>query len=646
MANKLLIKAYLIAGLFLPASLICAQQVSAPALFLEGEQLRKAYEFERAKEAYTRAISLSGDSAFIARAQQRRVLCENGLILSNYVVRPHVLGRAFIPYREFFLYYDLSPSGSWALPPFELLRHVNDNGASRLPLFYRATLDRIVFTAQDSTSGSGWDLYMIQEKDILANGSVLWGPPVRLGPWINTPGNEVYPVLSSDGKTLYFSSDGLPGLGGMNLYVSHWDTQMQQWSMTENMGIPFSSTHNDLLYMLSDDMRFFYFASDRAAPQDSLVLYKVEYESAPVKIRPASVIELREIALIPVLGNNTNTDTPLPPKEAGMALPDSILQKTREATAHYAQLTGAVRNLTDHVTEQEKKLDSLRKHYSSLSPEEDRTTIANIIREEEFVLMELQQSLRDARKSAQSIEDLFLSHGVLPPVTPPASQSPLSVAADIQEAAFVPVRQKIISLDGHVFETPVPAVPAVNLEFRIEKESVVLPMENEPRGLYYRIQLFTVSRKAVISQLKGISPVFEVRAGNQYVYYAGQFNSYADASRALASTKRRGITGAIVVAFYQGKSISVQEGRRREAQNKTAPEGIAAFRVYLGSNQISPALVSLVSELSGKDIVRVITGTGADYFIGPFASASQAEELAYALREKGFDTVAVQQVTN
>mgnify|MGYP002681703553 CR=1 FL=1 len=646
MANKLLIKAYLIAGLFLPASFTYAQQASASSLFLEGEQLRMAYEFERAKEAYTRAISLSYDSAFIARAEQCRVLCENGLILSNYVVRPHVLGRAVIPYRDFFLYYDLSPSGSWALPPFELLNHVNDSGVARLPLFYRATLDRIVFTAQDSTSGSGYDLYMIQKKDILANGAFLWGPPVRLGPGINTPGNEIYPVLSSDGKTLYFSSDGLPGLGGTNLYVSRWDTRMQEWGMAENMGIPFSSTYNDMLYMLSDDSRYFYFASDRTAPKDSLVLYKVEYESAPVKIRPASVKELREIALMPFPGNKTAPDSVLSLHEAGMALPDSILQKTREATAHYAQLSGAVRNLTGQVTEHEKKLDSLRKHYSSLSPEEDRTAIANIIRDEEFVLMELQQSLRDARKSAQSIEDLFLSHGVLPPVTAVASESPVAAVSDVEETALYPVKQKLITLDGHLFEAPVPAVPPVNLEFRIEKESVIVPWENEPPGLYYRIQLFTVSRKAPISQLKGISPVFEVRVGKQYVYYAGQFLRYADASRALTTTKRQGITGAIVVAYFQGKPIPVQEGRRREAQNKTAPEGIASYRVYLGSNEIPASLVSLVNELSDKDIIRVVTGTGADFFIGPFASVSQAEDLARTLREKGFDMVSVQEVTN
>lgn len=646
MANKLHIALFLIAGLVLTASLAYAQQITAQDFFREGEKLQMDYQFERAKEAYTRAISLSGDSAFIARAEQRRVLCENGLILSNYVVSPHILGRAVIPYREFFLYYDLSPSGAWALPPFELLRHLNDNGADRLPLFYRATLDRIVFTAKDSTSGSGYDLYMIQKKDILANGASLWGPPVRLGPGINTPGNEIYPVLSSDGKTLYFSSDGLPGLGGMNLYVSRWNTQTQEWGLAENLGIPFSSTHNDMLYMLSDDSRYFYFSSDRVAPKDSLVLYKVEYESAPVKIRPSSVRELKEIASLPLRGDNTASVSNLQPTDTGPAIPDSVLQKTREYTAHYAELTRTVRNLKNRVKEHENVLDSLRKRYGSLSIEEERALLANTIREEEFVLIELQQSLRDARKSTQAIEDMFLSHGVLPPIAPAASESPVATAADQEHMSWYTVKQALASLEAHVFETPVPPVPPVNLEFRIEKESVMVPWENEPPGLYYRIQLFTVSRKAPVSQLKGISPVFEVRVGKQYVYYAGQFLRYADASRALTTTKRQGITGAIVVAYFQGKPIPVQEGRRREAQNKTAPEGIASYRVYLGSNEIPASLVSLVNELSDKDIIRVVTGTGADFFIGPFASVSQAEDLARTLREKGFDMVSVQEVTN
>jgi len=146
--------------------------------------------------------------------------------------------------------------------------------------------------------------------------------------------------------------------------------------------------------------------------------------------------------------------------------------------------------------------------------------------------------------------------------------------------------------------------------------------------------------------LKGISPVFEVPAGNRYVYYAGQFYSYDDALRALATIRRQGIRGAIPVAYFQGKSISVQEGRRREAENRTIPESTGVYRVFLGSGEIPAGLVSLASELSDKDIMKVVTETRTEYFIGPFSTLSQAEKLASALKEKGFSRVEVQSATN
>jgi len=654
MPDKLLIKIYLFVGLLFPTTFIFAQWSPADTLFREGERLRMAYEFERAREAYTRAMGLSGDSLFIARARQRRVLCDNGLILSNYVVKPAVLGSTAVPAADLPLYYDLAPSGSWALTPDSLLALVNDHGSNPQPLFYRPRLKRMVFAARDTTLNSALDIYMTRQKDTVAGDSVFWEPPVRLGAQVNSPGNERFPVLSADGKTLYFSSDGLPGMGGMNLYVSRWNEDTQNWDIAQNMGIPFSSTSNDLLYMLSDDSRYFYFASDRAATGDSLVLYKVAYESSPVKVRPASFAELREIASLPLSAkekdlaqkNDRQADEPKHPGETAPAVPDSVLQKTQQATQHYAELVKTVRDLTLQVREHERKLDSMRVLYGSLSRDEDRQTIANTIREEEFNMMELQETLRYTQRSARDIEDLFLSYGVFPPLTKPISDTAAKVAVISPNGPFLPEKQRYISLDAHVFTAPVPDIPPVDLRFRIEEVSEIVPWENEPMGLYYRIQLYTVSRKVSLDQLKGICPVFEVPAGNRYVYYAGQFYTYDQALQALATIRRHGIRGAVPVAYFQGKSISVQEGRRREAENRTAPEGIGVYQVYLGSGEIPARLVSLVSELSDKDIMKVVTEIRTEFFIGPFSSFSRAQDLASALKEKGFPDVEVQPVTN
>ncbi len=658
MPDKLLIKIYLFVGLLFPTTFIYAQLSPADTLFREGERLRIAYEFERAREAYTRAMGFSNDSLFIARARQKRVLCDNGLILGKYVVIPHVLGRTVVPAADLPLYYDLAPSGFWALTPESLLALVNDNGSHPHPLFYRPTLERMVFAAGDTTLNSALDIFMIRRKDTMARDSVFWEPPVRLGSQVNSPGNEQFPVLSADGKTLYFTSDGLPGMGGMSLYMSRWNEDTQNWDIAQNMGIPFSSTSNDMLYMLSDDSRYFYFASDRAAPEDSLVLYKAAYESSPVKVRPASVAELREIASLPLsvaekeasLKNHDQEASPagdtVQSKDNGRAVPDSVLQKTQQATQHYAELVKTVRDLTARVREYEKKLDSMRVLYQSLSREEDRQGVANSIREEEFNMMDLQETLRYTRRSARDIEDMFLSYGVLPPLAEPAANT-VAIAKDTTgPTRFHPEKQRYVSLQNHVFLAPVPEIPAIDLTFRIGEKSEIVPWENEPMGLYYRIQLFTVTRKVTLDQLKGISPVFEVPVGNRYVYYAGQFYSYEDALKALSTIRRQGIRGAIPVAFFRGESISVQEGRRREAENRTAPEGTGIYQVFLGSGEIPSGLVSLVGELSDKDIMKVVTETRTDYFIGPFSTLSQAENLVSALKEKGFSGVEVQPVTN
>ena len=178
--------------------------------------------------------------------------------------------------------------------------------------------------------------------------------------------------------------------------------------LAENLGIPSLQRTMTCCTCFQMILVIFIFLGP-CRPKRFLVLYKVEYESAPVKIRPSSVRELKEIASLPLRGDNTASVSNLQPTDTGPAIPDSVLQKTREYTAHYAELTRTVRNLKNRVKEHENVLDSLRKRYGSLSIEEERALLANTIREEEFVLIELQQSLRDARKSTQAIEDMFLS---------------------------------------------------------------------------------------------------------------------------------------------------------------------------------------------------------------------------------------------
>lgn len=640
MNSKVPIILFISVRLFVLSPILFAQETSAIASYNQGERFRKSYEFAQAQEAFSQAVAASKDSALIGMASQRIILCENGLSLLNYIAKPRVLGRVVVPKEHFFLYYDLCPSGQWVYPPDSLLQDLRHKGFERMPMLYRSDATTLVLSARDSLLDNGWDLFTLSRVD-----SATWGPAIRLGTYINSTGNEWYPVLSRDEKTLYFCSDGHYGLGGMNLYSCTWDEQAHAWGAPENLGIPFSSPFDDMLYVPSDDLQVLYLASNRAsAASDSLTLYKIEYEVSPVKVAPLSLLELRSVAALnPIAHSYTNVASRHIQDSSPNAVSDSALVATREATAHYSQLVAAVREQEAQVKAQDQKLARLRQTYNTLSREEDKLALSQTIQEEELHLMALQENVRQAQEAAQRVETQFLANGVMPPIQAPEKQP--ETIEEQEEKPFLPQKQSLGTLEGLTFQKSIPDAPPIDLSFRFEDEAQIVPWENEPMGLYYRIKLFTLSRKATLKQLKGICPVFEVHSGSNYVYYAGQFYTYSQATKALSALRSKGISGAIPVAYLEGKSISIQNARKMEAKKQeTGASSMVAFQIYLGSDVISQSLIQAVSSLTTKDIVKVASGDEFHFYIGPFSSESEAASLASLLIEKGFSEIKVEPV--
>jgi outer membrane protein OmpA-like peptidoglycan-associated protein len=101
----------------------------------------------------------------------------------------------------------------------------------------------------------GMDLY-VSEKE-----SGRWGPPMNLGPEVNTEGHEIFPYVAPDGK-LYFASDGHVGLGGLDIfYTEHKDGDV--WSTPENLGYPMNTISDDFSIVFNEDGTCGFLASDR-----------------------------------------------------------------------------------------------------------------------------------------------------------------------------------------------------------------------------------------------------------------------------------------------------------------------------------------------------------------------------------------------
>jgi outer membrane protein OmpA-like peptidoglycan-associated protein/tetratricopeptide (TPR) repeat protein len=115
-----------------------------------------------------------------------------------------------------------------------------------------------IYFASDRPGGFGKvDLWKTERDPV----TKLWKKPVNLGPKINTPGTEKCPFMHSDSETLYFSSDGLFGFGGLDIFYVRKD-EKGNWKDPENIGYPINTQDDDAGFFASTDGKYGYFCSD------------------------------------------------------------------------------------------------------------------------------------------------------------------------------------------------------------------------------------------------------------------------------------------------------------------------------------------------------------------------------------------------
>jgi outer membrane protein OmpA-like peptidoglycan-associated protein len=137
---------------------------------------------------------------------------------------------------------------------------------------------KTLYFIRGSITGRGTkdqDIYMTQLND-----SGKWSMPEKLSDTINSPGREESVQIAPDNQTLYFSSDGHPGMGGLDIFVSH-RLPNGRWGIPKNLGYPINTSKDDNSFYLDPNGHTVYFSSDRPGGFGGLDFYSYElYDSA------------------------------------------------------------------------------------------------------------------------------------------------------------------------------------------------------------------------------------------------------------------------------------------------------------------------------------------------------------------------------
>ncbi len=182
------------------------------------------------------------------------------------------------------------------------------------PVKFEITADTLSTFGHPAVSPDGEYLYFVSDMPGGYGGKDIWrislkerqGSLVNLGPDINTEGNDDFPYVRSDGS-LYFSSDGHPGMGGLDIFraTAVGDPADLRWKV-ENMGFPINSAGDDFGITFGKGEDGFY-SSNRGDARGYDHIYSFEYD--PVRITIEGLVmdkdeEPVKNAIIRIVGND------------------------------------------------------------------------------------------------------------------------------------------------------------------------------------------------------------------------------------------------------------------------------------------------------------------------------------------------------
>lgn len=198
------------------------------------------------------------------------------------------------------IYFSKKNGSTWSNPELIPLKGIPSEGF--LGIYVSPDFDVIFLSMKGADSRGEEDLYIT-----LKGPGGMWTEPKNLGPTINTRGFEISPYLSADKKCLYFASNGHPGQGDADIFVSErqygsWEV----WSVPKNLGKEVNSAKFDAYFSIYGDSLCL-FASNRGGKLSDIYQSKITVDDGSRNKQKVDSLVTQTKELLEQLRTSTKT---------------------------------------------------------------------------------------------------------------------------------------------------------------------------------------------------------------------------------------------------------------------------------------------------------------------------------------------------
>jgi hypothetical protein len=390
-----------------------------------------------------------------------------------------------------------------------------------------------------------------------------WGDPQEVAS-LNSPGNEILPYFEPIENDLYFASDGGYGVGGYDLYRSHYDRERDQWTEPVNLGFPVNSVADEYLLLPGTDLGMVLFFSNREGLDSLLTVYRVHLVEPKKRTNLNDDQQLREIAGLGGVAEEMLAEAGAIQEKAGQdesaqnasrgpvsqtldEEPLPVYQETLALALMHQAVSDSLKDLATKARIKVRESDDPNDRWvwqKQIMVWEKKANDEEQLADQLYAQMEMErqeESNRQAVNPPESIEvDRKVGDITVYRYKKPQSGSP---------SASTPVKRfDILGQSPYSASNPIP---------------MNVPIQP---GTFYRIQLGAFGMEIPSDAFGGITPITGeyLKERGLVKYYAGRFSRYDDASTALPRIHSQGYEDAFIVAWYNGIQVSTQKAKQLE----------------------------------------------------------------------------------